>query len=411
MLGYLLRRLLWLVPTLLGITVVVFVVMAAAPGGISAATLVEGQNLEPEAKQALTEYYNRLYGLDQPLTVQYLRWLNHISPLGWESDESGALTGWPTFKTPDLGVSFRYGRPVADLLAERVPVTVLLNLLSAPIIYLGAIAIGVAAAARRGSRFDHLSSLLLLVLWSAPPMLVGVLLIGFFASAEYWHWFPTGGLSTREALDAPFWPVTPSFGAWLLLFVLPLATTGLFVAAARRSKRAGLRHPVVAGLVGLAVGLLLVRVTVPILAPGFLFDRIWHLILPVVTLSYGGIAFLAKLTRASLLEHLAADFTRTARAKGVPESVVLWRHVFRNSLLPLITVAASLLPSLIAGSVIVETLFSIDGMGRLAVEAVQTRDRELVLSLTLISGLLTLIGYLVADIAYAVADPRVRYEG
>ncbi|GAB6050337.1 hypothetical protein JCM16106_11830 [Hydrogenophilus islandicus] len=409
--AYLLRRLFWLVPTLLGITVVVFVVMAAAPGGISAAALVEGQNLEPEAKQALTEYYNRLYGLDQPAAVQYLRWLNHISPIGWKVDDEGALTGWPTVKVPDLGVSFRYGRPVVDLLAERVPVTVLLNLLSVPLIYLAAIAIGVAAAKERGGRFDHLSSLALLTLWSAPPMLVGVLLIGFFASSDWWAWFPTGGLSTRTALDAPFLPVTESLTGLLLLFALPLVTTLLAVALVGRWSPLAARHPVVTGVVGFALGLLVVLSVVPVTHPGFLFDRLWHLVLPVVTLSYGGVAFLAKLTRSSLLEYLAAEFTRTARAKGVPEEVILWRHVFRNALLPLITVAASLLPSLIAGSVIVETLFSIDGMGKLAVEAVQTRDRELVLSLTLISGFLTLVGYLLADLAYAIADPRVRYEG
>jgi microcin C transport system permease protein len=143
---------------------------------------------------------------------------------------------------------------------------------------------------------------------------------------------------------------------------------------------------------------------------GFLLDRVWHLALPVICLSYGGFAGLAKLTRTSVLENLLSDYARTARAKGVAESVVLWRHVFRNSLLPLITVAASLLPSLLAGSVIVESIFSIDGMGKLAVEAVKGRDRELVLSITLISGVLTLLGYLLADLLYALADPRVSYE-
>ena len=138
--------------------------------------------------------------------------------------------------------------------------------------------------------------------------------------------------------------------------------------------------------------------------------RLRHLVLPVICLSYGGFAFLSKLVRTSMLENLLSDFARTARAKGVREHDVLWRHVFRNGLLPLITVSAGILPALLGGSVIVETIFSIDGMGKLAVEAVKGRDRELVLSLTLISGFLTLIGYLVADLCYAVADPRVSYE-
>jgi len=178
---------------------------------------------------------------------------------------------------------------------------------------------------------------------------------------------------------------------------------------------AGMQSPFLriglAGGLGLGIGIGLAKAAgVDVVHGGYLFDRAWHLVLPVIALSYGGLAFLAKLTRSSLLENLAADYARTARAKGVDEETVLWRHVFRNSLLPLITVSATLLPSLLAGSVIVESIFSIDGMGKLAVEAVQTRDRELVLSVTLISGLLTLAGYLLADIAYAIADPRVSYD-
>jgi peptide/nickel transport system permease protein len=165
------------------------------------------------------------------------------------------------------------------------------------------------------------------------------------------------------------------------------------------------------GLIGAGIGLLfaLNLISDP-LVRGFLFDRIWHLILPVLTLSYGGFAFLAKLTRTSILENLQADYARTARAKGVSEHDVLWRHVFRNSLIPLITVTAGLLPSLLAGSVIVESIFSINGMGNLVIEAVKSRDRELVLSITLISGFLTLIGYLIADFLYTIVDPRVSYE-
>lgn len=162
---------------------------------------------------------------------------------------------------------------------------------------------------------------------------------------------------------------------------------------------------------GLGAGLALALGLAPgSMVPGFLLDRAWHLVLPVLCLSYGGLAFLAKLSRSSVLENLNSDYARTARAKGVPDHEVLWRHVFRNSLLPLITVSATLLPSLLAGSVIVEAIFSIDGMGKLAVEAVQTRDRELVLSITLISGVLTLVGYLLADLAYAIVDPRVSYD-
>ncbi|MCC5793769.1 MAG: ABC transporter permease [Chromatiales bacterium] len=460
MLNYLLRRTLLMVPTLFGITLVVFVVMAAAPGGITAQSLIDGADLEPETRRALEEYYNRLYGLDQPPPIQYLRWLNSISPAGFPREADGSLGSFSWWKGSDLGTSFRYGRPVGDLIAERLPVTLLLNLLSIPLIYATAIAIGVQAARTRGGRFDVASNFVLLGLWSVPTMLAGVLFIGFFASEQYWRWFPTGGLVRREAIDQTFLPLLGSGTDLLLLFLCTgLATallvwaslgappparrlgglsagalSGYLMAAALHGPAPGILHLVLAGALaavfmalsglrsaplrvmfagalGLSAGLWLAgRAGVELVHAGWLLDRAWHLVLPVIALSYGGLAFLAKLTRASLLENLAADYARTARAKGVDEETVLWRHVFRNSLLPLITVSATLLPSLLAGSVIVESIFSIDGMGKLAVEAVQTRDRELVLSVTLISGLLTLAGYLLADIAYAIADPRVSYE-
>lgn len=460
MLLYLLRRAVLMVPTLFGITLVVFVVMAAAPGGISAQSLVDGMNLEPDSRQALEDYYNQLYGLDQPAPVQYLRWLNNISPVGFQREADGSLGAFSLFKGPDLGVSFRYGRPVTGLLAERLPITLLLNVLSIPLIYAVAIAIGVQAAHARGGRFDVASNVVLLGLWSVPTMLAGVLFIGFFASEQYWRWFPTAGLVRREAVDQTFLPWIASGTDLLVLFVLLGLSAALLVWAAAQAPRSARRYGgalvgaalgylmaadlqgssptilhgilgvigavltgavsgipskvlriVLAGAFAIGVGVGLGRaVGVEIVHGGYLFDRAWHLVLPVIALSYGGLAFLAKLTRSSLLENLAADYARTARAKGVDEETVLWRHVFRNSLLPLITVSATLLPSLLAGSVIVESIFSIDGMGKLAVEAVQTRDRELVLSVTLISGLLTLAGYLLADIAYAIADPRVSYE-
>ena len=457
---YLVRRILLMFPTLIGITLVVFLVMASSPGGIGAQHLIEGQNLEPQAKKALEDYYNRLYGLDQPAPLQYLRWLNNISPAGFTFDEHHRLAGFSLFKGSDLGTSFRFGRPVRDLVAERVPITLLLNLLSLPLIYAGAIAIGVRAAQERGRAFDIASGGIMLALWSVPTMLAGILLIGFLASEQYWHWFPTAGLNRREALDMPFLPhwhhpraglallggllvggaLLGAVGRWLPQRACVAAMgalgagLGFTMADALPSGGGVIVHAVLMLAIGSALGafaglagrgfrtwgfaLLGSLLGVWISrhwggaewTNGFLADRLWHLVLPVICLSYGGFAFLSKLVRTSMLENLLSDFARTARAKGVREHDVLWRHVFRNGLLPLITVSAGILPALLGGSVIVETIFSIDGMGKLAVEAVKGRDRELVLSLTLISGLLTLIGYLLADLCYAVADPRVSYE-
>ncbi|MEW8507555.1 MAG: ABC transporter permease [Candidatus Thiodiazotropha sp.] len=461
MLTYLLRRLLLMLPTLLGITLVVFVVMAASPGGISAQSLVEGQNLDPEAKKEIEAYYNRLYGLDDPPYLQYLRWLNNVSPVGFTFDEDNRMSGFSFTKGSDLGRSFRYGRPVTELLAERVPITILLNVLSIPIVYLLALLVGVRAATERGRSFDISSGMVMLALWSVPTMLAGVLLIGFFANEQYWRWFPTAGLSDRQVLDQVFMPHWSSLWDIALLFLVVTVAISLFLALGRIASRPSreILFGLVWGLLGAAMvyqlpevqrsltlwigfpllfallaawlassdyrllrqlGFLTTGLLVGMLLAvywmqgtwvrGFLLDRLWHLALPVLCLSYGGFAGLAKLTRTAVLENLLSDYARTARAKGLAETVVLWRHVFRNSLLPLITVAASLLPSLLAGSVIVESIFSIEGMGKLAVEAVQTRDRELVLSITLIGGCLTLLGYLLADILYALADPRVSYE-
>ena len=457
---YIIRRLLLMFPTLIGITIVVFTVMALSPGGISAQSLVEGQNLEPEVKQAMEKYYNRLYGLDQPAPVQYLRWLNNISPVGFTFDDENNLDGFSLTKGSYLGTSYRYARPVTDLIEERLPITLLLNVLSIPLIYIVAITIGVHAATQRGKAFDVGSGISMLALWSVPTMLAGVLMIGFLASDQYWRWFPTAGLNRREALDMPFMPHWGSGTDVLLLFGAIAVAVALFLCAAL--KLSTRPRPASMALLGAVLGVIMANalpgeagvITYLVLAAllaagcaaigytdyaafrvsmmgliglcvgigvgfgmmsgeferGFLLDRLWHLVLPVVCLSYGGFAFLAKLTRSAVLENLLSDYARTARAKGVPEPQVLWRHVFRNSLLPLITVAAGLLPSLLGGSIIVEALFSIDGMGKLAIEAVQTRDRELVLSITLIGTLLSLAGYLLADICYAIADPRVSYE-
>ncbi|MEE9397444.1 MAG: ABC transporter permease [Methylococcales bacterium] len=457
---YILRRLLLMVPTLLGITLVVFTVMASSPGGISAQSLVEGQNLDPEAKKEIEAYYNRIYGLDDPAPIQYLRWLNNVSPFGFQFDDNNDISGFSFSKGSNLGQSFRYGRPVKELLKERIPITLLLNTVSIPIIYILAISIGVHAATERGGAFDVGSGIVMLTLWSVPTMLTGVLLIGFFANIQYWQWFPTAGLSSSESTEMPFMPHWQSWTDILLLFFILSGTTALAIwlnrmkirrfrmgilslfgaglgclmisslsgssgitsyilfaafGAAVLSLVAAMDFPAlrtaIVGTIGLVSGLVITfRIGGESFVHGFLLDRLWHLALPILCLSYGGFAALSKLTRTAVLENLQADYARTARAKGLPENQVLWRHVFRNSLLPLITVASSLLPGLLAGSIIVESIFSIEGMGKLAVEAVQTRDRELVLSITLISGILTLLGYLIADLFYAIADPRISYE-
>ncbi len=357
MLTYIVRRILLMIPTLIGITMVVFFTMAFAPGGVGAALGGAEGNMRPQEREALRKYLNQRYGLDKPVVFQYFRWVNQISPVGFIVKDDGSY-GRLTIKAPSLGESFIRKRPVVSIVAETLPVTLLLNLVTIPIIYAIAITAGIRSAQHRGKLFDVGVGTSMVALWSLPVMWVGVMAIGFFASKDYWYLFPTGGLHDTLASRMAF---------------LPRYVEGTF-------------HR------------------------GYLLDVAWHLVLPVACLTYGGFAVLTKLMRAAMLENITADFARTARAKGLPERVVIYRHVLRNSILPLITVAASILPGLLGGSVIVESIFSINGMGRLMIEAINTRDRDVILSITLVSGLISLLCLILADICYAIADPRVSYE-
>lgn len=359
MFNYILRRLLLMVPTLIGMSLLVFLVMAMSPGGLTAGLRTAEGDVRPEQRQKIREYYEKRYGLDKPLWRQYLRWLNQILPFGTKD----AGVGWPLnwsygLKPPNLGESSLRKRPVIDVIAEALPITLLLNLVTVPLIYAVSITAGIYSARRRGETFDIAWGTTSLALWSIPTMWAGVMFLGFFASNEYFRWFPAGGLHDTLAEQMRF---------------LPSRQGGDF-------------------------------------QRGWLLDVAWHLALPVICLTYGGFAFLSKLMRASILENLSADFARTARAKGLSDRVVLFRHVLSNSVLPLITVAAGILPGLLGGSLIIESIFSLNGMGRLMLEAIYQKDTELVMSETFVIGAVSLLSLLVADICYAAADPRVKYE-
>jgi peptide/nickel transport system permease protein len=355
---YLLRRLLLMIPTLFGILTLVFFVLALQPGGIGGALLSQMRSARGADAAKQVEYYEKRYHVKEPVYVQFGYYLNHLSPLGFEQNDDGSL-GKFKFKSPDLGQSILRHRRVSDLIAESLPLTLLLNLVSIPLIYVVGILGGIRAARHRGGLFDTGFGSVQLAVWSMPTIWVGVLLIGFFANREYFHWFNTGNLIELDARDMPFLPHQTATGEW---------------------------------------------------ERGYLVDLLWHLVLPVFCLTYGGSAFITKLVRGSVLENLSADFARTARAKGLKDSVVLYRHVFRNSTLALITVAASLLPAMLAGSVIVETIFSIPGMGRIGVESARFGDKELILGVTLMGGLVTMISGIIRDVLYAIADPRVTYS-
>ncbi|HSZ59250.1 MAG TPA: ABC transporter permease [Tepidisphaeraceae bacterium] len=358
MLSYLIRRILLMIPTLLGVSIVTFAIVALSPGGLGGSLLGPNSQLRPEERKAIMAYYTARYGIGQPVYVQYLRWLGRVSPLGPKAAGEGWPGSWKIgFKIPDLGESWQVHRPISDLLSESLPITLLLEFTSLPVIYLISIVTGIQAARSRGKVVDVGLGTFLIGLYSMPEIWIGVLMIGFLTNKEYLHWFPSNGLHDITSDAMPF---MPSFGPH------------------------GFER-------------------------GWLLDTAWHLVLPLICLSYGSFAYLSRLTRGSLLETLGLDFVRTARAKGLMEKTVIYAHAFRNSLLPLITVTASFLPGILAGAVIIETIFGLPGMGQLFASAAINTDRELLLALTLIFAVLLMISFLLADIAYAIADPRVSY--
>ncbi|GKT10660.1 ABC transporter permease [Desulforhabdus sp. TSK] len=330
--AYLLKRLLQIIPTLLGITFITFLIIQLAPGNPAALKLQmasQGQMGDSALSQQIIEQTKKLYGLDKPLPVQYLLWVKRVF-------------------TFDFGTSYKDHRRVWDKIAERLPITLQLNVISIFLVYLIAIPCGIYSATHSGSFSDRLLTLLFFFLYSLPSFWVAVLLIMLLGGGDFWDVFPVYGISS---IGAETW----SFSAWIL-------------------------------------------------------DRLWHLVLPILCLTYGGLAYLSRLTRADMLEVIREDYIRTARAKGLSERVVIFKHAFRNALLPIVTLLAFLLPSMFGGSVIIESIFSIPGMGQLGFEAVLSRDYPVIMAITTLSAFLTLVGLLLSDILYATLDPRIKLE-
>src|SRR5918999_1291941 len=323
MLWYALRRLLMAVPLLVGITFVSFLVIHLAPGDP-----VERQagdlsaEVSPQARQMLRE----LYGLDQPLHVQYGRWLRRIVDL-------------------DFGRSFAPdGRPVLDKIAERMPVTLVLNLVEMVVILAAAIPIGVLSATRQYSTFDKVTTVFVFVGFATPDFWLALLLMILFGVQL--GWLPISGLRSMNWEYLSFW----------------------------RQQ----------------------------------WDVLAHLILPITVATFGGLAGFSRYVRQSMLEVVRQDYIQTARAKGLAERLVIGKHALRNALLPVVTILGLSLPGLIGGSVIVESIFAIPGMGQLMVQAVFERDYPVIMGNLVIVSALTLGANLVADIAYGLVDPRIR---
>jgi peptide/nickel transport system permease protein len=250
----------------------------------------------------------------------------------------------------DLGQSLKDQRPVWDKIKERMPLTITLNALSLLITFVVAIPLGIFSAVRRGSLADQGATVTLFALYSLPSFWIGTLIIVFFCGGDFLDWFPPAGLHSL-AYEADWAP-------------------------ARR-----------------------------------LADYLYHLAMPLLVTTYAAFAFESRLLRASMLEAQSQDYVRTARAKGLRERAVILKHVLRNSLIPIVTNIGGLLPALIGGSVIIETIFSLPGLGYLGYQAVLARDYPVVLALFTLSSGLTLAGILISDLALVLVDPRISFGG
>ena len=246
----------------------------------------------------------------------------------------------------DFGESYQDRHPISDTISERIAWTLLISGTSILLTYLISIPLGIFSATKRGTRTDNWLTTFLFALHSLPSFWVATLLVIFLCQPDYINWFPPYGLGNKTVAADGFWRT-----------------------AAQCAQ---------------------------------------HLILPVFVVTYTQIAFLSRQMRGGLLQTLNADYIRTAHAKGLSPNTVVQKHAFRNAILPIITLFANIFPSLIAGSFVAESVFTLPGMGRLAYEAIQAHDYPTVFAVVLLAAFMTIIGYIIADLLYVVADPRIR---
>lgn len=325
MLKYTIKRLLLSVPLILGIITATFFMSHLAPGDPM------DMYLEPRRQSQMDPQVIELlrikYGLDQPIHVQYVTWLKN-------------------FAQGDLGESFRYRRPVKDLLVEALPYTLQLTFLAIILDALVGISLGIISAVKQYTKLDKAVTVGSLVIYAMPSFWLALMLIMVFSVNL--GWFPTSQTRSMNYDD--------------------------------------------------------------LTAIGRILDRMWHLALPVSIMGLAGAAGTARYMRSRLLEVLNEDYIMAARARGFRERTVIVKHALRNALIPIITIYGMSLPFLLGGAAIIETIFAWPGMGRMTVSAVGGRDYPIIMATVTIAAILTVLGNLLADITYAAVDPRVSYD-
>lgn len=345
--AYILRRLLLMIPTLFGIMAVTFAVIQFVPGGPverMIAIMEKGSSGSEAASGSGAGSYRGRKGLD-PGQVEALRRLYGFDRPAHE--RFFLMVG--NYLRFDFGESYYHHRGVAELLREKLPVSISLGLWSFFITYLVSIPLGIAKAVRHGSRFDALTSTLVLAGYSIPGFILGILLIVLFGGGSFWNLFPMRGLVSDH------WQSL----SWL--------------------DRIG--------------------------------DYLWHMVLPVTAGTVGSFAVITMLTKNCFLEEISRQYVITARAKGLDEKTVLYRHVFRNAMIPLITgFPAAFVGAFFSGSLLLETIFSLDGLGLLGYESVVNRDYPVVMATLYLFTLLGLITKLLTDLTYVLVDPRITFD-
>lgn len=324
---FLTKRLLNMIPLLILATMISFSIMQLAPGGPENVLLAaEDASLDPAKMEELKERW----GLNDPIPVQYLRWLGNVA-------------------TGDFGNSYFYRKPVGEVILSALPNTLQLNVVALFLIYVIAIPLGIVSAVRQYSKLDYAVTGLAFAGQAAPNFWIATLLIWGVA-------MNSGGLIPTNGIATP--GINFETYGWLSVVA----------------------------------------------------DRAMYMILPLFVIVFSGLTGLTRYMRSSMLEILKEDYIRTARAKGLNQKMVVYKHALRNAMLPIIAISGGLLSSLVGGSVIIETIFSWPGIGRVGFDAVTQRDYNVSMAIMLMSSVLTLVGFLLVDIAYVWIDPRIKYE-
>jgi peptide/nickel transport system permease protein len=362
---YVIRRVIQAIPVLFGITIVVYAILLIAPGGPTAKFANN-----PRVTLADREAFKKSWGLDQPIPIQYCRWLGFCNPDGQGLGVFISNNGVPQFLPAalgggtngvlhgDFGVSVTSGEPVGARITRAALPTLILAGFALVIWIVIAILIGVYAAVRRYSFFDQAATLFAYVGYAMPTFWLGIMLIYIF-SGPGMNILPAGGMTTTR--------LSPPFGSneyWTYFGSKPIEA---------------------------------------------LLDIGRHLILPVVTLVVVNIAGDSRFVRASMLEALNQDYVRTAKAKGLPGRTVTFKHALRNALLPVVTNIGLEIPFLFTGAIVTETIFSWPGIGKLTIDATRDFDYPTLMGVLLVTSVLVVFANLIADVTYALVDPRIKY--